>query len=83
VNKTHIAAQRIALRYISEKIDHAYDEAQTHAGMDPETLETFHGWFLEYADFKDWMDYQGYNKSLSGVAWAIIQTLLGIERPAV
>lgn len=71
-----IAAQRIALRYIAEKINEAQDEARQPEGMEAESYECFNGWFQEYEDFEDWAMLQGYGESAIEPAWEAIQVLL-------
>jgi len=75
--QNHIKAQRIALRYIAEKIEQAESAARSQEGMEPDEIECFAGWWIEEYDFQAWAMDEGYSERLLPAAWAIMRKLLG------
>lgn len=77
MNQAFLAAQRIALRYIGEKISEASTSASRLGGMEEDEYECFNGWFNTKEDFEEWMRNQGYNVHTHGdAAWASVRKLL-------
>jgi hypothetical protein len=78
-NAAHIKVQRIATRYIAEKMAQAVASAQTENGMPSDELEGFRGWFWDFFDFSEWAENQGYDLNLMNSSWLMIGSLLGLR----